>query len=139
MDEPLASGPTACLGDCSPRPVEPSGGFVAARRGAWGGTRLAESELGGDFDIVYDNGCFNGLPGGRRLPYAQGVSHDCRPVASYLLFALQPARLRRCLGPAGGVASSQVEELFRPWFEILRVEPPRKGLFQPTCYEMRRT
>jgi SAM-dependent methyltransferase len=101
-------------------------------------TALADLELGGPFDLVYDNKCFHGLPRDSRRGYAEGIARVCRPAACYLLFALPPHTLRRALGLPGGIAAPEVTELFRPWFQIVRSERGKTGLFSPSFYEMRR-
>jgi SAM-dependent methyltransferase len=100
--------------------------------------RLDDVELGVGFDLIYDNKCFHGLRPRSRQVYAEGVGRACRLGGTYLLFALQPGRLRRLLGLPGGVAIAEVQELFAPWFEIVRLDLGKRGPFEPAFYEMRR-
>jgi SAM-dependent methyltransferase len=102
-------------------------------------TRLAELELGGPFDLVYDNKCFHGLPADKRPRYVEGVARGCQRGARYLLFALQPGKLRRLLGLPSGIGSGEVQGLFGPWFEILEAELAKQGFFEPAFYEMLRS
>jgi SAM-dependent methyltransferase len=101
-------------------------------------TRLGDLELGEPFDLIYDNKCFHGLPPESRQAYAEGVAQGCRVGGSYLLFALEPGRLRRLLGLPGGVALGDVQELFGLWFEIVHLDPGKGGPFEPAFYQMRR-
>ena len=101
-------------------------------------TRLEDLDLGGTFDVVYDVKCLHGLPESSRPAYLVGVRRHCRPGGLYLLYALEPGRLRRLSGEPRGVARADVERLFGSDFEMLGVRPAARGPFEPVTYWMRR-
>jgi SAM-dependent methyltransferase len=100
-------------------------------------TRLSEYDLGGPFDLVYDVKCFHSLRAADRPAYAGGVASVCRAGGTFLLFALEPSRLRGLFGPAG-VSRATIETLFRQDFELVSARPARGGPFEPAYYELRR-
>jgi SAM-dependent methyltransferase len=101
-------------------------------------TRLGSDQLGGLFDLVYDVGCFHGLPVEQRSSYAEAVRRLCRPGGFYALFALEPLRLRRLLGIPAGVSATEVEELFGDGFAMVSNHSAPRSLFAPAYYCMRR-
>ena len=57
----------------------------------------------------------------------------------FLLYALEPGRLRGVLGAPRGVTRAGAERLFRDDFDLLDVRPAARGPFEPVTYRMRRS
>lgn len=79
-------------------------------------TNLDALGLGEPFNLLFDLGCFHGLPVERRTDYAAGTARYAAPGARYLLYAfdhIEGARPR-------GVSSDEVRELFGPAFTVER-------------------
>ena len=49
-------------------------------------TRLEELDVGGDYGLVFDLGCYHSIPEARRDAYAAGVTARARAGATMLLF-----------------------------------------------------
>jgi SAM-dependent methyltransferase len=97
-------------------------------------TRLDEIDLPG-CGFALDMGCFHGLNLDDQCRYAQGLAQKMVPGGKYMLYTLDP---RKEAGFSYGMRPEQVEPIFEPWFDILRVE---KGSFwsrQSTWFWMSR-
>jgi SAM-dependent methyltransferase len=98
-------------------------------------TRLADAGVDGPFDLVYDLGCFHGLPAEARELYAGEVARVSGPGSTYLLYAFSTAPFGR-RGPTG-VPRQTVEEILAPAFELIEARPGT-GPGAPFWYTMRR-
>ena len=80
-------------------------------------SRLSELGVGDGFGLVFDLGCFHGLPEDRRDHYAAGVTQAATPGATFLLFgfALHQFKLLR------GTKRAELEHRFSGW-ELLEAE-----------------
>ncbi len=77
-------------------------------------TRLAELDLGGQFDLAMDIGCAHGLPGGSLPAYARSLGELVGPGGVFMLymFRLAPERPQ-------GLEPEAVEALFAPQFSVV--------------------
>lgn len=75
-------------------------------------TRLDRLEVGGDYHLVFDLGCYHGIPEARRDAYAAGVTAAARPGATMLLFGFAPGAGHRRLR---GVSAEELQARFRGW------------------------
>ena len=98
-------------------------------------TRLAEAHVDGPFDLVFDLGCFHGLPPQTRERYAAEIARVSSDGATYLLFAFSAAPFAR--GGPKGVPRETVERLFDRAFELVEARPGT-GPGAPFWYTMRR-
>jgi len=72
-------------------------------------TRLADLDVGGDYTLLLDLGCFHTLPSDRRPPYVTGVTHAAAPGATLLLSGFR----RRGLALAhAGITVEEVRQRF---------------------------
>lgn len=81
-------------------------------------TTLDALGLGERFTLVFDLGCFHGLPPDRRKAYASGVARYAAPGALYLLYAFLPWKAG---ARPDGVSQAEVEALFAPELTVERV------------------
>lgn len=84
-------------------------------------TRLNELEIGGEFDLVLDIGCFHGIPVGRRRGYVRSVAASTKPGSLLLMFAF-PMGFRR----SGTRLERQIRKLFGCAFTLERVVPGKR-------------
>jgi SAM-dependent methyltransferase len=82
-------------------------------------TRLRESGVGADYDLLVDYGCYHTLPADRRDAYADGVSEAAAPGATYLLLGFANPRFPM----QAGVSANEVRARFssRGW-EVVRAD-----------------
>lgn len=105
-------------------------------------TRLDQAGVEPGFDLVYDRGCFHGLPARSRDACARGLTELAAPEATLLLMGFVPGRR----GPLpAGVSGAEIESRFGSSWELLSAEPSRDpgpgGLLrnaQPTWYLLRK-
>jgi len=81
-------------------------------------TRLSQLDLP-RCAFALDMGCFHGLSPEGQHHYAEGLAAVLLPGARYMLYALDP---RKQAGISFGILPEQVQSVFAPNFEILRVE-----------------
>lgn len=87
---------------------------VAASLHAGDVTRLDRLGLEPGFDLLFDLGCYHGVPEGRRDAYAAGVSRLAAPGALLLLYGFAPGQWGR--GPmAIGVTAAELRRRFGAW------------------------
>lgn len=109
----------------------PSASFVV------GDVTALDPERLGQFALVFDVGCFQGLSDAGRAAYGRGVTRLALPDATLLMLAFDLTRLSRRVG---GASRSQVESALPEW-ELLDCEPgstsglgwPMSGM-RPTWY-----
>jgi SAM-dependent methyltransferase len=75
-------------------------------------TRLAELGVGGGYQLLFDLGCFHGLPTDHRDAYASGVTAAAAPGAAFLLFGFAEGAMR--LGPRG-VSGEELRRRLPGW------------------------
>jgi SAM-dependent methyltransferase len=101
----------------------------AARAGATAGsvrflrgdvTHLAELDLRGPYDLVFDLGCFHGVAPEGRVRYAREIARLSRPGALLLLYAIRPGKVG---GRVIGLTVEDVRAVFVPQWRLERVEP----------------
>ncbi|MGH2515222.1 MAG: class I SAM-dependent methyltransferase [Ktedonobacterales bacterium] len=80
-------------------------------------TKLEGLGLGQPFDLLFDLGCFHGLPLDRRPAYAEGIARYAAPGARYLLYAFLPAT---ATARPAGISPDGVRALFAPAFAVER-------------------
>ena len=105
-------------------------------------TRLDEAGVEPGFDLVYDRGCFHGLPPSARDACASGLTELAAPGATMLLMGFVPGRR----GPMpSGVDRDELEDRFREAWDVVsarRASGPGPGgplkNAQPTWYRLDR-
>ena len=65
-------------------------------------TRLPELGVGGGHGLLFDLGCFHGVPVARRDAYAAGVTAAAVPGATFLLFGFAPGAMSWLPGVSAG-------------------------------------
>lgn len=82
-------------------------------------TRLRESGVGADYDLLVDYGCYHTLPADRRDAYADGVSEAAARNATFLLLGFANPRFPM----QAGISADEVRERFggRGW-EVVQAE-----------------
>lgn len=81
-------------------------------------TDLESADLGGEFDLFLDVGCFQGLDANQRAAQGRGVTALAAPGATLLMLAFGPSIYRRMVE---GVSRAEVEAGFPEW-ELVDVE-----------------
>ena len=94
-------------------------------------TRLEAGSVEPGVDLVLDMGCFHGVPRRGRPDYARVVGSLAAPGATMLLFCF------RAPGGIPGVTDQEVQSVFAPWFDVVRVLPG-EGDRNPAWYTLRR-
>ncbi|HSR25684.1 MAG TPA: methyltransferase domain-containing protein [Candidatus Eisenbacteria bacterium] len=74
-------------------------------------TRLSELGAGDGYGLVFDLGCFHGVPAGRRDAYAAGVTAAAAPGATFLLFGFAPEAMAR----VPGVSADELRRRLPGW------------------------
>lgn len=105
-------------------------------------SRMASLDIGSDFDLLVDYGCFHGLTDERREAYVEGASVVAAPGATFLLQVFAPGRR----GPAPrGVSHDEIIRRFGGSWELLSArratEVPLRGPLRdadPTVYRLLR-
>lgn len=103
-------------------------------------TRLDETSIRPGYDLVYDIGCFHGLPDDGRSSCAASLGALASPGARLLLMGFVPGRR----GPAPrGIDAEEVRSLFEPGWtlvDISRGDDAELPFFlrnaRPTWYEL---
>lgn len=72
-------------------------------------TRLADLDVGADYTLLLDLGCFHTLPNDRRAPYITGVTHIAAPGATLLLSGF---RRRGLVLAHAGITVEEVRQRF---------------------------
>jgi SAM-dependent methyltransferase len=80
-------------------------------------TALDALSIGEPFNLLFDLGCFHGLPVERRASYAAGIIHHAAPGALYLLYAFLPSDVS---ARPIGISPDELHALFTPAFTIER-------------------
>jgi len=75
-------------------------------------TRLGELGVGSGYRLLFDLGCFHGLPTDRRDAYASGVTAVAAPGATFLLFGFAEGAMR--VGPRG-VSGEELRRRLPGW------------------------
>lgn len=75
-------------------------------------TRLPELGVSDGYGLLFDLGCFHGLPPARRDAYAAGVTAAAAPGAVLLLYGFAEGAMRP--GPRG-VSAGELRERFQGW------------------------
>ena len=83
-------------------------------------TRLEALDLRPGYDLIFDLGCFHGIPATSRAAYASGITRLAAPDATLLLYAFGPAT-GGGLGPAG-LTRDALAAVFAPAWRIAQVE-----------------
>ena len=90
--------------------------------------RLPELGLPPGYGLIFDRGCYHGLPQGARASYAHGVVELGGPEATLLLMSFDPNR--KPFGPAGA-SQDELEERFGDAWKLVEATPaterPPKG------------
>ncbi|SIO91011.1 bifunctional 2-polyprenyl-6-hydroxyphenol methylase/3-demethylubiquinol 3-O-methyltransferase UbiG [Nocardiopsis sp. JB363] len=81
-------------------------------------TDLESADLGGEFELFLDVGCFQGLDANQRAAQGRGVTALAAPDATLLMLAFGPSIYRRMVE---GVSRAEVEAGFPEW-ELADVE-----------------
>jgi hypothetical protein len=84
-------------------------------------TRLGDLALGNGFTLLFDLGCYSGIPREGREGYVDGVTRLAARGALFLMYGMAPRPGR--LGPLGlgvrteglGVTADELRERFRGW------------------------
>ncbi len=75
-------------------------------------TRLDALDVGGDYSLLFDLGCYHSIAHEGRPAYARGVTAAAAPGATMLLFGFSPHQMR--FGPAG-MTRQEIQERFLHW------------------------
>jgi hypothetical protein len=75
-------------------------------------TRLRDLDLGGDFDLFVDVGCFHTLPAKLRGKYVESISSVAAPGATLFLYAFSPRRLAPV---KSGTTEDEIAARFTGW------------------------
>jgi len=75
-------------------------------------TRLRDLDLGGDFNLFVDVGCFHTLPVKLRDKYVESVSSVAAPGATLFLYAFSPGRLAPM---KSGTTQDEIVARFTRW------------------------
>jgi SAM-dependent methyltransferase len=86
--------------------------------------------------FALDMGCFHSLSIEKQRRYAAGLATQLLPGGRYMLYAADP---RQEAGFRFGVSRRQVQEVFAPWFEIMRTKPGKFRDGTSTWYWMKPT
>jgi SAM-dependent methyltransferase len=82
-------------------------------------TRLREAGVRDEFDLVFDIGCYHGIPAGRRDAYASEVAAVTKPGADlYLAGVPDPPPAWRLLG-ARGINAEDLRQRFGAYFDLV--------------------
>ena len=82
-------------------------------------TRLHEAGVRGKFDLVFDIGCYHGIPAGPRDAYVSEVAAVTKPGADlYLAGVPDPAPTWRLLG-ARGINAEDLRQRFGAYFNLV--------------------
>jgi SAM-dependent methyltransferase len=90
--------------------------------------RLPVAGLSGGYRLVFDRGCFHGLPERARDPYARGVNQLAAPDATILIMCFEPNR--KPFGPSGASREELQQRFGASWNlveEAAATEGPPKG------------
>jgi SAM-dependent methyltransferase len=99
-------------------------------------TRLPELGLAPGFDLLFDLGCYHGIPADRRDAYAAGTTRLAAPGALLLLYGFAPGEWGR--GPFRiGVTGAELRRRFGTW-ELVE-ERRGTGRFESCWYALRAT
>lgn len=95
-------------------------------------TRLQDLDIGSEYRLLLDLGCYHSLPKTRCDAYAEGVTAVAAPDATLLLYGFLPGVL-----PHGvGVTADELRRRFPGW-ELVRATPGTNWL-PTTSFELRR-
>jgi SAM-dependent methyltransferase len=110
-------------------------------------TRLDELDVGVDYTLLLDFGCFHTLPDDRRPAYVTGVSQAAAPTATLLLYGFR--RPPKAAPMHAGMTVDEVEQRFSgAGWELVNAEPSSvrsvairraDDLFELWLYRLRRT
>lgn len=99
-------------------------------------TCLADLDLRPGFDLLFDLGCFHGVPAERRDAYVAGATRLASTGALLLLYGFAPGAWGR--GPFRmGLTGSELRARFRDW-ELIE-ERRGNGRFEACWYTLRAT
>lgn len=99
-------------------------------------TRLGELGVRPAFDLLFDLGCYHGIPEDRRDAYAAGATRVAAPGALLLLYGFAPGQWGR--GPLRiGVTGAELRRRFAAW-ELVE-ERQGTGRFASCWYTLRAT
>jgi SAM-dependent methyltransferase len=96
-------------------------------------TRLDALALRPGYDLIFDLGCFHGIPIAGRTSYAAGVTRLAAPDATLLLYAFGPATGGGGLG-AAGLTRDELATVFAPAWRIARVEDGTGPAGRPSAW-----
>jgi cyclopropane fatty-acyl-phospholipid synthase-like methyltransferase len=86
-------------------------------------TRLREANVGDDFNLIVDVGCFHTLPARLRDAYVETVSSIAAPGATLFMFAFSANRIAPM---RSGVTREEIEQRFRGW-DLSSASPSQDG------------
>ena len=99
-------------------------------------TRMAELELGDDYDLLLDLGCFHSLAEEKRDAYVAGVTAEAAADATFMLFGFE-GKKRRWIGPPG-LGEEEVRQRLKG-FDVVWVRRSEDERFGPAAwYRLRR-
>jgi SAM-dependent methyltransferase len=111
-----------------------AGAAVAPRLVRGDVSRLADLDLRPGFDLLFDLGCYHGIPEDRRDAYAAGATRLASAGALLLLYGFAPGEWGR--GPLRiGVTGDELRRRFQSW-EVVE-ERPGTGGFASCWYTLR--
>jgi SAM-dependent methyltransferase len=97
-------------------------------------TKLPDLGVGAGYRLLFDLGCFHGIPEARRDAYVAGTTAAAAPNATFLLFGFAEGAMRP--GPRG-VGEDELRRRFKGW--ELTDATRGAGRLEAWWYRMRRT
>ncbi len=101
-------------------------------------TRLGDLNVGGDYSLLLDLGCFHSIPDDRRDAYVSSATAAAAPGATMLLFGFLRGEGGSRLGPRG-LLPDEVERRFGgPWDVAAATPGARIGRLNAVWYKLRK-
>jgi SAM-dependent methyltransferase len=101
-------------------------------------TRMAALDLGADYGLILDLGCFHSLSDAGREAYIEGVTGLAKPGATMMLFCLVLRDKPPRVGPRGVVRGEVVRRFDAGWELAAEIEGRPMGGWDAAWYRLHR-